>query len=222
MYSYVANWEISRDKWKEIEDQLGKSVGQRDKYLNDGTLVGSGIDINLVHQDGQSTHDVWWSSMTWAGLLKVLQANKTSGAADAPVFATGKHHDDIWASRYYNWRPGSFTNGYTRVASWKLKPDAPGDAIDQFAKNFYVPLLEKLLADGSIYEYEIDEQALHTQDPAVFIIVVIANGAEGLDRWNAAITESQKSSPFASSAFGSWIEAAAHRDSLDLTAATYK
>jgi len=73
---------------------------------------------------------------------------------------------------------------------WKLKADAPNDAIDQVAKNFYVPLFEKLLADGSIYEYEIDERTIHTEDPSEFVIVFIANGPEGLDKWSAAITDS--------------------------------
>jgi len=222
MYSYVADWEVSRDKWKEIESQTSKNSAQIEKFLSDGTLIAYGSDVNLVHQEGHATHDSWWSSMSWAGMMKVLQANKASGSADAPVFATGKHHDEVYAARYYNWRSGSFTNGYTHVGSWKLKADAPNDAIDQLAKNFYVPLFEKLLADGSIYEYEIDEMAIHTEDPSGFVIVFIANGPEGLDKWNAAITDAEKGTPFAATAFGAWIDYSAHRDSLDLTTATYK
>jgi hypothetical protein len=222
MYSYVANWEVSRDKWKDIEKEMGKNDSQMGKFLADGTIVAYGSDINLVHKEGESTHDDWWSTMSWAGLLKVLQSQKANGSADAPVFATGKHHDNIYVSRYYNWKSGSFTSGFTHVAGWTLKDDAPGDAVERMAKNFYVPILEKLLADGAIYEYEIDQEAIHTSSPRQFLIVFIANGPEGLDKWSAGLDDIEKTNPFALTAFGSWIDRSTHRDTLDITAATYK
>jgi len=222
MYSYVANWEIPRDKWKDIESRAGNINGLMDKFLADGSIVAHGNDITLIHKEGESTHDTWWSSMSWAGLLKVLAAAKSSGAADAPVYATGKHYDRVLVARYYNWRSGAFTNGYTRVATWTLKPDAPNDAIDQIAKNLMAPILEKLLADGAIYEYEIDEQAIHIENPGVFMVVLIANGPEGLDKFNAAVAEFGKTAPLASSAFYAWMDYTAHRDFLFQTAATYK
>jgi hypothetical protein len=222
MFSYVANWGVSRDKWKDIESEVAKDNARMAKFLSSGDVVGYGSDINLVHQEGESTHDDWWSSMSWAGLLKVLQDNKAAGTADAPVFAASKHHDDIFVSRYYNWRSGSFTNGFTRIAQWKLKADAPDDAIEKMAKNFLVPMYEQLLADGSIYEYEIDEQAIHTAAPGEFWVIVIANGPEGLDKARLAQRDAGQANPFAFSAFGSWVDESAHRDYLDMTSATYK
>ena len=222
MYSYIANWEVSRDKFKDIEGQLGKNNGLMAKHLADGSLIGFGNDITLVHREGESTHDTWWSSMSWGGLMKVLEDVKATGASNAPVFAASKHNDRIYAARYYNWRAGSFTNGYTRVAIWKLKPGAPADAIDQAAKGFVVPMFEKLLADGAIYEYEIDEEAVHSGDPATFMLVYIANGPEGLDKGGAALAEFGKTVPFALSTFSSWVDSPAHRDGLYLTTATYK
>jgi hypothetical protein len=222
MYSYIANWEVSRDKFKDLESQLGTNNALMAKHLADGSLIGFGNDITLVHRDGESTHDVWWSSMSWGGLMKVLQAIKAAGTADAPVFAAGKHNDRIYAARYYNWRAGSFTNGYTRVAIYKLKPGAPENAIDQVAKSFAVPMFEKLLADRAIYEYEIDEEAVHSGDPATFMIIFVGNGPEGLDKGGAALGEFSKTVPFALSAFTSWVDSPAHRDGLYLTTATYK
>ena len=171
MYSYIANWEVSRDKFKDLEGRLGANSALMAKHVADGSLVGFGNDITLLHHDGESTHDVWWSSMSWGGLMKTLEAIKAAGTSDAPVFASGKHDDKIYAARYYNWRGGSFTNGYTRLAIWKLKPGAPDDAVDQVAKGFAVPLIEKLLADGAIYKYEIDEEAVHAGAPSTFMIV---------------------------------------------------
>jgi hypothetical protein len=36
------------------------------------------------------------------------------------------------------------------------------NAVETLSKNVAVPLLEKLLADPTIHEYEIDTQAIHT------------------------------------------------------------
>ena len=82
-------------------------------------------------------------------------------------------------------------------------------------------MFEKLLADGAIYEYEIDEEAVHTGDPATFLLVFIGNGPEGLDKGSAALAELSKTVPFALSAFGSRIDSGAHRDGLYLTRASY-
>ena len=90
------------------------------------------------------------------------------------------------------------------------------------AKNMLVPLLEKLLADGTIVEYEIDEQAVHWDAPGMFVIDYLAPTAEGLDKVNAAIRAAVKSSPLNGQAFGSIVDYTKHRDSLTRTTATYK
>ena len=108
------------------------------------------------------------------------------------------------------------------MATWKLKASAPNDAVSQLAKSFVVPMFEKLIADGSIYEYEVDEEAVHMGDPATFMIIFVGNGPEGLDKGSAALTEASKSVPFAVSTFGSWVDSSSHRDGLYLTKATYK
>jgi len=222
MYSYIANWEVPRNKFKDMEDMLGKNAVVMSKSLSSGVLVGFGSDITLVHKEGESTHDVWWSSMSWSGLMKALESIKSSPTSSAPVLDSGKHNDKIYSARYYNWRSGSFTNGYTRLAIWKLKPDAPADAIDQLAKHYAVPMLEKLLAEGAIYEYEIDEEAVHTESPGTFMVIFVGNGPEGLDKASAALAGAQKASPFVISTFSSWVDTASHRDGLYQTSGTYK
>ena len=57
---------------------------------------------------------------------------------------------------------------------YKLKPDVSDHAIETLSKSFIVPILEKLLADGSLIEYEIDTEAIHTEAPGTFWVDVIA------------------------------------------------
>jgi hypothetical protein len=161
--------------------------------------------------------------MSMAGLLSVLDQAYKSGSATSPVFVSAtKHSDGIFVSRYYNWHAGSWKDVYTRVGYYKLKADAPNDAVETLSKNLFVPLLEKLLADGSIHEYEIDTEAIHTEGPGAFWVDVIAASADGLDKFNAAVRDAMKASPLAGPAIGSMVDFAAHRDSLQRTNATYK
>jgi hypothetical protein len=223
MYSYVGNWNIPRAQWGEMEKSTLADQKILEKALASGTIIGYGNDVELVHQPDGGTHDDWWSSMSMAGLLNVLEQFYKSGNPTSPVLASAtKHWDTIYVSRYYNWHSGSWTGAYTRVAVFRLKPDAPNDALDTLSKNVFVPLLEKLLADGALHEYEIDTEAIHTQSPSNFLVVVIAANGEGLDKYNAAVRDMAKASPLVSPALASMVDFNPHRDDLVRTTATYK
>lgn len=188
-----------------------------------GTLAGYGNDTNLVHAEGGMTHDDWWSSMSMAGLLNVLdEMYKTGNSTTAVLESATKHSGGIYVSRYYNWRPGSYTGAYTRVGVYKLKPDAPNDAVAMLCKSLIVPMLEKLLADRALVEYEVDVESIHTESPGMFYIDVIAGNADGVDRLNAALADLIKSNPLGGQAFGSMVDSSAHHDHLMRTNATYK
>ena len=223
MYSYVGFWNIPRAQWADMEKNIVVDQKILDKALADGTIVGCGNDLNLVHTADGATHDDWWSAMSMAAMLNVLDKFYKSGTPTSPVLASAtKHSDGIFVSRYYNWRPGTYKNAYTRVAMYKLKPDVPEHAIETLSKSLIVPVLEKLLADGSIIEYEIDTEAIHTEAPGAFWIDVIAPNADGLDKLNAALRDAAKANPLNGPALDAMVDLAAHRDSLSSTTVTYK
>ncbi len=223
MYSYVGNWAIPRAQWAEMEKNTAADEKVLAKALAAGTIVAYGNDVNLVHSGDGGTHDDWWSAMSMAGIINVLEQFYQGGTTTVPVLASStKHWDNIYVSRYYNWHSGAFKNGYTYVASYKLKADAPDDAVEKLSQNLIVPLLEKELADGTIHEYEIDTEAIHSDAPGTFVVVYIASSPEALDKVNQARRDMLKASPLAGTAFGSMIEYSAHRDYLARTNATYK
>jgi hypothetical protein len=90
----------------------------------------------------------------------------------------------------------------------------PEDAVETLSKNLVVPLLEKMLADGTILEYEVDTLAIHTEAPGDFWISYIVPKPEGLDKVEAAVREALKSQPLSGPAFGSMTVSSAHRDEL--------
>jgi hypothetical protein len=223
MYSYISNWDIPRAQWSEMAKADEADRPALEKALAGGTIVGYGSDVNLVHRADGETHDQWWSAMSMAGVINVLEQFYQSGSPTSPVLSSAtKHWDELFVSRYYNWKSGTIKNGYSHVGFYKLKPDAPDDAVEMLSKNLVVPVLEKQLAAGVIAEYEIDTEAIHTEAPGGFLIVYLATNAEGLDKVQAAVEEALKANPMGGPAFGSMTAMPAHRDELVRTTATYK
>lgn len=223
MYTYVADWQLPRGQWAEMEKSRSATQPILEKALASGTLVGYGSDLAIVHSPDGATHDEWWSATSMAGILNVLDAIYKSGSPTSTVLSSAtKHWDNIYVSRYYNWKPGTYKDAYTHGSSYKLKADAPDDAVGTLTKNLVAPLLEKMLAEGAVVEYDIDTLAVHTEAPGTFFIFYITPNAEGLDKVTAALQEALKASPLSGPAFGSMTDGSAHRDELARTTATYK
>ena len=223
MYTYIANWNIPRAQWGDMEKSNAADQKMLEKAMSSGTIIGYGEDMNLVHRPDGSTHDDWWSAMSMGGILDVLDQAYKSGNATAPVLANAsKHWDTIFVSRYYNWHPGSYKDVYTHGSCYKLKDTAPDDAIDTLSKNLIVPMMEKMLAEGNIHEYEVDTEAIHTESVGSFCIFDILANAQALDKVNAAIRDTFKTNPTYGPTFDSMVDFTGHRDELARTNATYK
>jgi hypothetical protein len=160
--------------------------------------------------------------MSMAGIIKAMEQARAASDSNSAALNNAKHWDEVYVSHYYNWKSGSFKGAYTRVAEYKLKADAPDDAVDSLAQHFIVPILEKALADGTIVEYEIDTAAVHTEAPGMFAIVYIAPAAEGLDKVQAAVSANAKEHPLAVQAFSSFTDDSAHRDEWLRSDGAYK
>ncbi|HXM61479.1 MAG TPA: hypothetical protein VN950_11555 [Terriglobales bacterium] len=223
MYSYVAFWTLPRAEWADMAKSNIANAKILDKAVANGTIVGYGNDENLIHAADAPTHDGWWSAMSMAGVLNVLDQFYKAGNPTSPVLASATNHwDNIYVSRYYNWHSGSWKDLYTHGSSYKLRPDAPSNAVETLSKTLVVPLLEKMLADDTIHEYEIDIEAVHTQAPGTFWIFYMAANAEALDKVDTALRDTLKANPLDGPAFSSMTDFTEHRDYLVRTAATYK
>ena len=220
VYTYVAQWAVPRTSWPAYEKGIPGTKALMDKLVADGTITGYGWFKNLVHQEGTPTHGDWFSAASMGGLMKALAAIVAQGGDDK-VLAELKHWDFILVSRQYGHHAGTFENGYLRVGTYKAKPNE-GEAAEKMTKAYIVPILEKLLADGAIHFYSVGREAIHTQDPAQFDVVIIANGPDGLDKFYAALESAGKANPTGGPAFGSATEGSAHRDSLMLATAVFK
>ncbi|MGH9698470.1 MAG: hypothetical protein ACRD52_03320 [Candidatus Acidiferrales bacterium] len=215
LYTYVAQWATPRAQWPDMVKGEASEKGLMDKLMADGTIVSYGAFRTVVHTVDGPTHGSWFSAMSMANLMKALSELMASGASTGPALEGSKHWDMIMSSTQYNGQSGTFENSYLRVGNWTVKAGG-GEAVEKFDKEIMVPTLEKLLADGSIHAYQIDEETIHTGNPGSIDVVVLTNGAEGLDKFYAALDAMGKTNGLADMAFGQAVDEASHRDSLSL------
>lgn len=223
MYTYVAEWQVPRDKWPDLEKASASLTGVLEKAAADGTLLGYGRDEAVVHTADGSTHVNWWAATSMAGVVKVLDQVRTNASTSSSAMSVAtKHWDYIFVSRYYNRKPGAYKGAYTRIALYKFKDSAPNDALDQLCQHLIVPAMEKLFADGTVMEYEVDTEAVHSGDPSTFALVFQTPTPEGLDKVQAANQDTGKEHPLSVAAFGTMTEDGAHRDYLMRGDGAYK
>lgn len=223
MYTYVAEWAVPRGDWAAYEKATSGDKQYFDKLIADGTIAAYGTFKTLVHQEGAPTHGDWWTATSMANLMKALTGlmTRTTSGDENKVLAGAKHWDYVITSRNYGYHAGTYENTYLRVGSYRVKP-GESEAANKAISSYIVPILEKLLAEGAIHFYSIDREVIHTGDPGEVDAVVITNGAEGLDKFYAALEAAGKATPTGSMAFASVTDSTAHRDELALTTAVFK
>ena len=96
---------------------------------------------------------------------------------------------------------------------WPAKAGG-SDQDGKILKTTIVAVLEKLFADGALHSYTIDEENVHSEDPGTMFVVFVANGAEGLDKFNAAVDDLRKNNPAGAAAYGTLVDAHGHRDTV--------
>jgi hypothetical protein len=225
LYRYVSYWTFPRAHWAENKDNAAGNQKILAPALADGTLVGYGEDENQVHSAEGFTHTNWWQANSLAGLMRVLEAFHKGGGSSSPLLVSSpKHWDQIYISSFYNWKAGSWKGAYGYKGTYKLRPDAPDpdDAIRALS-SFYVPVFEKMLADGIIVEYEISREMIHTADSRAQVVYsFVMPSAEGLDKFRAALGDALDKNSLIGPAFGSMMVIFTPQADFVRVNATYK
>lgn len=223
IYTYVAEWEVPRLDWPAFEKNDASQKPLFEKLIADGTIIGYGFFKMAAHTEGAPNHGGWWTATSMAGVLKVLSvlATQPANADMEKIQAASKHFDLILTSRHYAAHPGSFDNGYLRVATYRSKP-GQGEATDKVISSYILPFLDKLMADGSLHSYSVDREAIHSDDPSEIDIAIVTNNADGLDKFMAALEANGKANPTGGPAFGAASESSAHRDFLAVASGASK
>jgi hypothetical protein len=213
LYTYVSEWTVPRAMWADYLKNDASDIDGMKKAVADGSIVSFGSYAVVNHQEGQPTHGTWFSATSMANILKVLEGIRNAPGATAPPLAAAKHWDYIMESHDYNSHSGTFTNGYLRVGTWRPKAGS-SDPDGKIMKATMVALLEQLLSNGALHNYQIDLETVHSADPGTFFVAIVANGGEGIDKFNTALDDSQKANPAGWAGFSATLDPAGHRDFL--------
>lgn len=211
VYTYVASWSVPRAQWADMEKVADADKPVLDKLVADGTLIGYGAYTNLLHQEGEPTHGTWFSAMSEGNLLKALEIiYKQPTLVATPVQSASKHWDQILVDRYYGAKSGA-SGGYLTWSQWEIK-QGEGQAYQNLVKTVFVPLLDKLLAEGTITSYGFDMEDYHSQPIGIVYEYVTVPDAAALDKANKAFDDLFDSNPALGGASRSQTKREGHRD----------
>lgn len=214
VYTYVAQWDVPRAQWPDMVKADEQDKPLLDKLVADGTLIGYGAYSNIIHQEGEPTHGTWFTATSEGKLLKALEAIYAQpGLVNAPVQAASKHWDQILTGDVYGSKAGTATGGYLTWSRWQIKPGAMR-GYNELSKKVFVPVLEKLLADGSITSYGELSEDYHSQGLGVVYEYFTVPDAASLDKANKALEEVFESTPALGNAIQNLAEHDGHRDFL--------
>jgi len=213
-YTYVAQWHVARAQWPDAKKLFEQDVATFDKLVTDGTLTGYGIFENIIHSEETSTHGIWFDAASMAGILKTLDALAAQPPSPYDVVLTNsKHWDEILESDTYGAHSGTFKGAFLDGSNFQVKP-GHGREFRELVKSTFIPILEKLFADGVIHSYSMDAQSYHSDKPGSFDLVDMPVDAAAVDKVNAAFEAALSKNEALGAAMRNLTETAEHRDFL--------
>jgi hypothetical protein len=132
------------------------------------------------------------------------------------------HHDLVIRTREENHK--SIANGSRPLWDFdieKVKPGHMQEFMGLFRK-YDQPVLDKLVADGVIYAYELDTEAVHTMEPGLVWTIIGMPNLGAKDKVNAAFDEAEKKLPevernIIQKLYEDMVVPGAHRDELSVS-----
>jgi hypothetical protein len=187
--TYWSEYAVKPGKEGEFLD-LVKTVGQpvRDKLMADGVILAWGLETTLLRGHDAPSHAIWYTVADWAGIEKVQgamavqiaklndEAKASQGAAKkgqkpamsitdraAEVYDADKTKDYVTRDIVFAAGAGPMTGvlPYARYNFTKAKP-GKGGAYREAWEKYNKPVLEKLLADGTILAFGLSIEEVKT------------------------------------------------------------
>jgi len=184
-YTYVGEWNIPRGQWGTFASDFDANTKPvLDKLAAAGTLISWGVYEHIVHVPDGYTHGVWWTATSYAGIEKARMELVKSASTSTSLSAATAHRDYYLRSILAGGKPGS-GEGYLNVANYLLKAGKGREWRELWEKNSK-PLFDELVAKGSLVDYSIDVEDVHTDSPMWRMVVTLSPSAEADDAFVAA------------------------------------
>lgn len=200
-----------------------------DKLLSSGTVLAYGMDTDVLHVPGETNVAFWYEGRDYAAIEQAGNALDEFIASNAPLMKElvamtdmSAHRDLIVRAREESHKtmPGGIkpTVDFDIV---RVKPGRMPEFLGLFDK-YNKPVYEKLVADGVIYAYELDTEAVHTMAAGMVWTVVTMPNLGAKDKVNAAFAEADKKMTesernMLEKTYYELVDPASHRDSLSVS-----
>jgi DNA-binding Lrp family transcriptional regulator len=214
IYTYVAFWDVPRAQWPEVNKSMPAEKATMEKLVANGTIVGFGAFESILHQEGAPTHGTWFTASSEGNILKALEAVYAQPALINGSFQTSsKHSDQLFTGDVYAAKAGTMTNGYMTVSRWQFKPGTMKSFAEQTNK-FIVPVLDKLIADGTLNSYGELTEDYHSQGMGVLYEYFSVPDAASMDKVDKALEDVIAANPSIGEALRNDTDPMSHRDYL--------
>jgi hypothetical protein len=200
-----------------------------DKLMASGIVTAYGIDVDMLHVPGENNVGFWVEVPDFTALDKAQKALDEFEAANPRLMGDLRamadmttHRDLIIGAREKN--VGSVPAGSKPVNDFDIARVKPGRMDDFMAlfRKYDKPVLDKLVADGVIYGYELDTEAVHTMEPGLVWGIVMMPDLGIKDKVWTAFVASYKNLPeeernMVDKMYEDTIVPGSHRDSLSVS-----
>lgn len=193
--TYLAEFQVNPAKAGDFVGIVKKYHGPMfDGLMKDGTVLAWGLDTAMIHRENGGNFLFWFATADYAGMDKVFAElskleEKMSKEDQANLMGSTdftKHHDHILRNIQMNiseaMTPGPV---YTNYSSSKLMR-GKGRDYEELYKKYTVPVLDALVADGSIIGYGLEAEDFHTEEPEWRFVWVVTPNLAAFDKLDAA------------------------------------
>ena len=181
---YVADFTVKPGKNADFMDLVKKyDAPVFDQLLKDGVIMAWGVDVPVLHTAGGSTHSFWWAMPNVGALDKVFAAleemeKKHAGEGIEEKFLAAvdvsKHGDLLLREIITNSgsaQPGNDQGGYLWLTFGRIQP-GKSDEFRKLWTEYFKPVYDKLVADGTIYSYSLGVEEAKTTDSFTHYVAV--------------------------------------------------
>ncbi|HTP88915.1 MAG TPA: hypothetical protein VMJ34_18315 [Bryobacteraceae bacterium] len=222
----VATFKVAPGKEAAFVEKGKAFIPALDKLMADGTVIGYGIDVDMLHVPGENNVSFWVEVPNYGALAKsdeaidaFIKANPALMQEIGSLTDMSAHHDLV--IRTQEGAHNAIPAGVQPVEDFDMVRVKPGHGEDfmTLSKKYDKPVLDKLVADGVIYAYEMDAEAVHTMEPGLVWLIVTMPDLGTKDKVNAAFDEAEKAMSegerkIVEKAYQEAIVPGSHRDSL--------
>lgn len=195
-YSRVALWQVERARWSDYVDSYEQYTQPiMEQLFEAGTIVEWGLDATSIHRPDGYTHASWFSATSIADLERALdaliEAGQASGADAQADFASmiTKHRDYLLRDLVRRSSDARLDGGYW-VGSFSRRKPGQGSEYRSYWDEHTQPVLEGLLAGGTIVAYGLTVEDLITEGRGGRTSWYVVPNADALDTVQAAFRAS--------------------------------